>query len=166
MRSNNPVPHRYTTLLTLLTFYGAMVCCLPARAQENEFIPNTENATLLASLLDQYQLQHKNELDQLPSTNRKDYVEPMGSFDYAFTTGDADNSNFAVCYNDYERSSEYHGQTFNAIKYNGRKFTTDKIELKSKASMMHVFPAKGGSIMIMEYYKKDKRLDFRLEKLG
>lgn len=32
--------------------------------------------------------------------------------------------------------------------------------------MMQVFPAKGGSIMIMEYFKKDKRLDFRLEKLG
>lgn len=75
MRSNNPVPHRYTWLLTLLTFFGSMACCLPARAQENEFIPNTENVTLLAGLLDQYELQHKNELDQLPSTNRKDYVE-------------------------------------------------------------------------------------------
>lgn len=95
-----------------------------------------------------------------------EYLKMSGSFDYAFTTGDADNSNFAVCYNDYERSSDYHGQTFNAIRYNGKKFSTDKIELKSKASMMHVFPAKGGSIMIMEYFKKDKRLDFRLEKLG
>ncbi|HET6255511.1 MAG TPA: DUF6770 family protein [Puia sp.] len=93
-------------------------------------------------------------------------LKAMGAFDYAFTTGDADNSNFAVCYGDWERSSEYHGQTFNAIRYNGKKFTTDKIELKSKASMMHVFPAKGGSIMIMEYFRKDKRLDFRLEKLG
>ena len=32
--------------------------------------------------------------------------------------------------------------------------------------MLFVFPAKAGSVMIMEYYKKDKRLDFRLEKLG
>jgi hypothetical protein len=31
---------------------------------------------------------------------------------------------------------------------------------------MRVFPAKAGSIMILEYFKKDKRLDFRLEKLG
>ena len=109
------------------------------------------------------------------ATNMADYnsqhmlavlLKALGAFDYAFTTGDADNSNFAVCYSDWERSSEYHGQTFNAIRYNGKKLTTDKIELKSKASMMHVFPAKGGSIMIMEYFKKDKRLDFRLEKLG
>jgi hypothetical protein len=94
------------------------------------------------------------------------YLKATGSFDYAFTTGDQDNTNFAVCYGDYERSSEYHGQTFNAIRYNGTKLSTDKIELKSKASMQQVFPAKGGSIMIMEYFKKDKRLDFRLEKLG
>jgi len=93
-------------------------------------------------------------------------LDLMGEFDYAFTTGDQDNSNFAVCYADYERSAEYHGETFNAIRYNGSKLSTDKIELKSKASMMRVFPAKSGSIMILEYFKKDKRLEMRLEKLG
>jgi hypothetical protein len=90
----------------------------------------------------------------------------MGAFGYEFTTGDQDNSNFNVCYGDYERSSEYHGQTFNTIRYNGSKLSTDKIELKSNASMMRVLPAKAGSVMIIEYFKKDKRLDFRLEKLG
>jgi hypothetical protein len=94
------------------------------------------------------------------------YLKMIGAFDYDFTTGEADNSNFAVCYSDWERSSSYHGQTFNAIHYNGKKFSTDKIELKSKASFLRVFPAKSGSIMILEYFKKDKRLDFRLEKLG
>jgi hypothetical protein len=94
------------------------------------------------------------------------FLKASGAFDYEFTTGDADNSNFAVCYSDYERSSEYHGQTFNAIRYNGTKFSTDKIELKTKASRQRVFPAKAGSVMIMEYFKKEKRLDFRLEKLG
>ena len=94
------------------------------------------------------------------------YLKTIGAFDYKFTTGDEDNSNFTICYGDYVRSSEYKGETFNSIRYNGSKFSTDKIELKSKASSMLVFPAKAGSIMIMEYFKKDKRLDFRLEKLG
>jgi hypothetical protein len=94
------------------------------------------------------------------------YLKMIGAFDYDFTTGEEDNSNFAVCYSDWERSSSYHGQTFNAIHYNGKKFSTDKIELKSKASFLRVFPAKSGSIMILEYFRKDKRLDFRLEKLG
>jgi len=94
------------------------------------------------------------------------YLKMIGAFDYEFTTGEADNSNFAICYSDYERSSEYKGQTFNAIRYNGSKFSTDKIQLKSKASTLKVFPAKAGSVMILEYYKKDKKLEFRLEKLG
>jgi hypothetical protein len=94
------------------------------------------------------------------------YLKMIGAFDYDFTTGEADNANFAICYSDRERSSEYHGQTFNAIRYNGKKFATDKIELKSKASFLKVFPAKSGSIMILEYFRKEKRLDFRLEKLG
>jgi hypothetical protein len=94
------------------------------------------------------------------------YLKMTGAFDYEFTTRDADNDNFVVCYSDWVRSSEYKGQTFNSIRYNGTKFSTDKIELKSKASKLKVFPAKSGSIMIMEYFKKDKRLDFRLEKLG
>jgi hypothetical protein len=94
------------------------------------------------------------------------YLKSVGAFDYEFTTGEADNSNFAVCYSDYQRDSEYKGQTFNAIRYNGSKFSTDKIQLKSKASTLRVLPAKAGSVMILEYFKKDKRLDFRLEKLG
>ena len=89
----------------------------------------------------------------------------MSSFDYEFTTGDSDDSNFSICYGDLESSSDYKGQTFNSIYFNGSKFTSDKIELKSKASKLRVFPAKAGSVMIMEYFKKDKRIDFSLEKL-
>ncbi|MEO8412912.1 MAG: DUF6770 family protein [Ginsengibacter sp.] len=94
------------------------------------------------------------------------YLKMTGAFDYEFTTRDNDNTNFVVCYSDWVRDADYKGQTFNSIRYNGSKFSTDKIELKSKASSLKVFPAKAGSIMIMEYFKKDKRLDFRLEKLG
>ncbi|MEO7961639.1 MAG: DUF6770 family protein [Ginsengibacter sp.] len=93
-------------------------------------------------------------------------VKMNGNFDYEFTTGDVDNSNFSVCYSDWVKGANYKGETFNSIHYNGTKFSTDKIELKSKASKMKVFPAKPGSVMIMEYYRKEKRLDFRLEKLG
>jgi len=114
------------------------------------------NNTAEASAISDYNSQHV----------IANYLKMIGAFDYEFTTGEADNSRFAVCYSDYERSHEYHGQTFNAIQYNGSKFTTDKIQLKSKASTLRVFPAKAGSVMIMEYFKKDKRLDFRLEKLG
>ncbi|RBL92509.1 DUF6770 family protein [Chitinophaga flava] len=93
-------------------------------------------------------------------------IKMQGYFDYEFTTGNPDDNNFVVCYSDWEKTADYKGKTFNSIRYNGTKFTKDKIELKSKASRMQVLPAKSGSVMIMEYFKKDKRLDFRIEKLG
>jgi hypothetical protein len=85
---------------------------------------------------------------------------------YEFTARDADNSNFAVCYSDYVRSAAYKGLTFNSIRYNGEKFVADRIRLKSKASKIHVMPAKMGSVMIMEYFKKTRKLKLRIEKLG
>jgi hypothetical protein len=123
---------------------------------KNATIFDKTNNTALSGPASDYNSQHLLAL----------YLKASGAFDYEFTTGDESNSNFAVCYSDYEHSAEYHGQTFNAIRYNGSKLTTDKIELKSKASKMRVLPAKGGSVMILEYFKKDKRLDCRLEKLG
>jgi hypothetical protein len=94
------------------------------------------------------------------------YLKTSGSFDYEFTTGDADLSNFTICYSDYIKSGDYKGQTFNSIRYNGEKFVTDKIELKSEASRMLVLPARTGSIMIVEYFKKTRKLQMRIEKLG
>jgi hypothetical protein len=85
---------------------------------------------------------------------------------YEFTARDADNSNFAVCFSDYVRSAAYKGLTFNSIRFNGEKFVTDRIKLKSKASKIQVMPAKMGSVMIMEYFKRTKKLKLRIEKLG
>jgi hypothetical protein len=123
---------------------------------KNATIYDKTNNTVEASALSDFGSQHAIAM----------MVKMTGGFDYEFTTGDADNSNFTICYSDWVKNGEYKGKTFNAIRYNGSKFSTDKIELKSKASTMKVFPAKAGSVMIMEYFRKDKRLDFRLEKLG
>ena len=122
----------------------------------NATIYDKTNNTAEASAMSDYNSQHLIAM----------YLKAWGAFDYEFTTGDADNAQFTVCYSDWVRNKEYKGKTFNSIRYNGNNFTTDKIELKTKASNMKVFPAKPGSVMIMEYFKKDKRLDFRIEKIG
>ncbi|NLR77393.1 DUF6770 family protein [Chitinophaga eiseniae] len=94
------------------------------------------------------------------------FLKGTGAFDYEFTTGEEDSDNFSICYSDYVREEDYKGQTFNTIHFNGSKFTQDKIQLKSKASKLKVFPAKPGSVMILEYFKKEKRIDLRLEKIS
>ena len=93
-------------------------------------------------------------------------VKAWDGFDYDFTQMDKSHANFVVGYSDYEKSKDYKGITFNSISYYDNKISTDKIKLNSKASKIRIFPAKTGSVMIMEYYKKDKRLEFRLEKLN
>jgi hypothetical protein len=93
-------------------------------------------------------------------------VKYLGGFDYEFTTGEPDNATFNICFSDYVKNSEYKGRTFNTIRFNGVKYSTDKIELKSKASEMRVLPAKSGFVMIYEYFKKTKTLELRIEKLG
>jgi hypothetical protein len=87
-------------------------------------------------------------------------------FDYAFSQTDKTHSTFSVGYTDYVRSKDYKGLTFNAISYYNNNISTDKINLKTSSSSMKIYPAKTGSVMILEYFKKDKRIDMRLEKLN
>ncbi|MEJ8816704.1 DUF6770 family protein [Lacibacter sp. H407] len=89
-----------------------------------------------------------------------------GAFDYAYTQVNRDRSSFSVCYSDYERGKGYKGTTFNSITYSDGKLTQDKIQTKSDATRSIVLPARQGQVLIMDYYKKDKKLDLHFEKLN
>ncbi len=89
-----------------------------------------------------------------------------GGFDYSYTQTNQDLTSFSVCYSDYERSKNYKGGTFNSISYNNGKFTTDKINTKSDASWSEVLPGKQGQVVIIEYFKKAKKLEVHFEKLN
>ena len=75
MRPSIPSWLRHTLFNPILLIVGWVVSCPAALAQEKEFAPAAENAALLANLLNQYQLKYKDDLNQLPSGNRKDYTE-------------------------------------------------------------------------------------------
>jgi len=89
-----------------------------------------------------------------------------GEFDYAYTQTNKDNTSFSVCYSDYVRGKDYKGSTFNSISYNEGKITTDRINTKSDASRSAVFPGKQGQVLILEYFKKAKKLEAHFEKLN
>ena len=90
----------------------------------------------------------------------------FGEFDYAYTQVNKDNTSFTVCYSDYVRGKDYKGGTFNSITYSEGKITTDKINTKSEATRTAVLPGKQGQVLIMDYYRKDKRLEVHFEKLN
>lgn len=90
----------------------------------------------------------------------------FGEFDYAYTQTNSDLSSFTVCYSDYVRGKGYKGGTFNSISYNDGKITTDKINTKSDATRTAVLPGKQGQVLILDYYRKAKKLDAHFEKLN
>ena len=90
-----------------------------------------------------------------------------GGFDYAYTQVNKDLTSFSVCYSDFvKEKGSYKGGTFNSITYADGKFTTDRINTKSDAKFSAIYPGSQGKVLIMDYYKKDKRLDLHIEKLN
>ena len=90
----------------------------------------------------------------------------FGEFDYAYSQTNKDNTSFTICYSDYVRGKDYKGGTFNSISYNEGKITTDRINTKSDATRSSVMPGKQGQVLILDYYKKAKRIDVHFEKLN
>jgi hypothetical protein len=93
-------------------------------------------------------------------------AKTYGAFDYTYTQPGKNKASFVSGYTDYERSKDYKGMTFNSISYYDGAITNDKINLKTSASSIRILPAKPGSVLLVEYFKKDKRLDLRLEKIN
>ena len=93
-------------------------------------------------------------------------IKAIGGFDYSFTLPAKNNTSFYTGYTDYERTKEFNGLTFHSISYADGQLSTDKINLTTKSSRMSIHPAKPGYVMIVEYFKKDKRLELRLEKVN
>jgi hypothetical protein len=87
-------------------------------------------------------------------------------FDYAYTQTNKDVSSFTVAYSDYVRGKDYKGSTFNAISYNEGKITTDRINTKSDASRSYVLASTQGSVLLLDIYRKDKKLEGHIEKLN
>jgi hypothetical protein len=87
-------------------------------------------------------------------------------FDYAYTQTNQDVSAFTVCYSDYVKDKDYKGGTFNSISYNEGKITTDHLNTKSNATRSKVLPGKLGQVLVLEYFKKEKKLDAHFEKLN
>jgi hypothetical protein len=89
-----------------------------------------------------------------------------GGFDYKYAQINKAGTAFNICYEDFVRGKDYKGSTFNSISYIDGKITTDKVNTKSDASRSSILQGPQGQVLIMEYYRKDKRLDIHFEKLN
>lgn len=95
-------------------------------------------------------------------------IKLYGWFDYAFTVTSSDKKTFNSAYVDYDKDKEA-GSSYtigNIIYSKDQKIAFDKIQLTTKPTSFYVFEAKPGYIAIVEYFRKQKKVTLRLEKLN
>jgi hypothetical protein len=103
------------------------------------------------------------------SSKMLSYVaKSYNAFDYQFTQTSADKNTFVVTYVNYDREKgEKSKNVVTSIIYTPEKtFSVDKLPLNRKSTEYFVYPGKEGYVLVNEYYKKDKRIESRLEKLN
>ena len=97
------------------------------------------------------------------------YIESLGMFDYSFTQMRDEGENFTIVYIDYKRlKGEKDKFMLEALSYEGGEFVEDAIDLtpEKKSTSRTVFPGKPGYIVVSEYFRKDKTIVSRLEKIN
>ncbi|MBD3637169.1 MAG: hypothetical protein HUJ25_07460 [Crocinitomicaceae bacterium] len=100
------------------------------------------------------------------------YVKSTGGFDYSFTSNDKEKNKHTVVYVDANRKEEKDDKAkeksdvmLGVIQIENGKIETQRIPINTDAKRFWFEAAKPGFVTIGEYYKKEKKLDFRLEKL-
>jgi hypothetical protein len=96
------------------------------------------------------------------------YAKAVGGFDYVYTQESKDKNTFLVTYINFDREKgEKDSNVLGSVIYTPEKtFAVDKLKLNRKSSDYFVSRAKEGYVLVTEYFKKEKRLDSRLEKLN
>jgi hypothetical protein len=96
------------------------------------------------------------------------YAKAVGGFDYAFTQSTTDRSTFFISFVNYNREGGGRGKnTLGTIVYTPEKtFIVDKLVMNRSSTDYYVYRAKEGYVMVTEYFKKEKRVETRLEKVN
>ena len=95
------------------------------------------------------------------------YVKYTGGFDYAFTQQTNEKDIFHIGYTDYDRTQDKDQRAyFGAISYADGEFSTDRLPINNKSTRIRLSQAKTGYILVSEYFKKEKKLELRLEQIN
>jgi hypothetical protein len=96
------------------------------------------------------------------------YVKAVGGFDYKYTQESSNKETFVVTYINYDREQgQKSTNMLGSVIYTPEKtFVVDKLKLNRSSSDYFISRAKEGYVLVTEYFKKEKRLDSRLEKLN
>lgn len=99
------------------------------------------------------------------------YIKSLGGFDYAFTSKDETKDQYDVVYIDANRKEEKGASgtsdlMIGVISVREGDDSATRIPINSKSWFFWIQAAKPGYISVAEYYRKEKKLEFRLESLS
>ena len=91
----------------------------------------------------------------------------FGGFDYLYHQKDVNRNRFYFYFYDYERKKQAkNGFAIKTTIFENGEFFEDKLTISSKSSEHKVLPAEIGEILILEYFKKDKKFNIRKERFS
>lgn len=93
-------------------------------------------------------------------------IKAFGDFDYSYMQVNKDKTSFSVCYADTEKIKGGRVGTFNSITVADGKITTDKVAVTKGATATIVLPSRQGQVLMLDYYKKAKKIEAHFEKLN
>jgi hypothetical protein len=96
-------------------------------------------------------------------------VKAYGGFDFEFLQMNKDKSVITISYLDYVNVKGADDKyVLGAATYSDSKYSIDKIDVRqlSRGNTIKVFPGKTGNFMVMEYNRKLRNINLRLEKIN
>lgn len=95
-------------------------------------------------------------------------LEIYGAFDFVNVQTDPINGRFYANFIDYERIKDAKNQlAFVSVIHENGELSTDKIYLpNNRGHFTRALPAKIGNVLIIDYFKKEKRINLHIEKLN
>ena len=96
------------------------------------------------------------------------YAKSIGGFDYLFTQKAESEDQFVSYYLNFNRKKKDHDKNLlgSIICTPEKTFMVDQMKLNRKYTDYYVFNAKYGYVMIVEYAKKEKKMEARIEKIN
>jgi len=94
-------------------------------------------------------------------------VKAYGGFDFEYAKTINDGKTVAIFYKNYEkRKGEKNKTVAGVISNTNGDYIVDKIDIPTEADFVKVLPAIDGNILFIEYYRKEKNLEFNFKKMN
>jgi len=97
------------------------------------------------------------------------YIKSLGAFDYSYTSFNKENDEFNIIYRDMnkkEKKGEKKSDVMlGVIEIEKGKLSSTRVPINVESKSFSIQAAKFGYIGIYEYFKKEKKIETRLEKL-